>query len=226
MSLKPIIVYGSGPSPNPWKVYITLEELNIPYERKEIPFSDVKKEPYISINPNGRLPAIEDHNTGITLWESGAIVEYLVETYDKENKISFSAGSKDYFLANQWLHFQVSGQGPYFGQAAWFKLFHPEQVQSAQERYINEIRRVYGVLDKTLADREYLVGGKFSYADLAFVPWIGVVSMFEVDLAKEFPNVDTWLNRQLARPVLGRLIKERDVIAAKLHAARAEVVKN
>ncbi|KAJ5908100.1 hypothetical protein N7495_000782 [Penicillium taxi] len=222
MSLKPITVYAAGPGPNPWKVIILLKELNIPFETKNIEFPDLKKEPYVSINPNGRAPAIEDPNTGVVLWESGAILEYLVETYDKEHKFSFAAGSQEYFLAKQWLHFQTSGQGPYFGQAVWFTRGHPEKVQSAVDRYVNEIRRVSGVLNKVLADKEYLVGGKFSYVDLAFVPWFGILPMFQIDSAKEFPNVDAWLNRQLARPYVGDSIKEKDELLQKVLAAQAE----
>lgn len=83
-----------------------LEELGLPHEVQEVPFPDLKKEPFLSINPNGRKPALHDPNTGITIWESGAILEYLVETYDTEHKISFEAGSKDGYLAKQWLFFQ------------------------------------------------------------------------------------------------------------------------
>lgn len=170
----------------------------------------MKKQPFESVNPNGRVPAIEDPNTGITLWESGAILEYLVETYDKQHTISFTPGSQDYFLAKQWLHFQVSGQGPYFGQAVWFTRFHHEQIDSAKERYVKEVRRVSGVLDKFLTDKEYLVGGKFSYVDLAFFPWFLVVSWFQIDLATEFPNVDAWLKRQQARPAIAKVLKLRE----------------
>lgn len=216
MSLQPIKLYGDGAGPNPWKVVLVLEELDIPYVKTAVEWADMKKEPYESINPNGRVPAIEDPNTGITLWESGAILEYLVETYDKEHKISFEAGSKDYFLAKQWLHFQMSGQGPYFGQAVWFTRYHPEKIESAKERYVKEIRRVSGVLDKFLADKEYLVGDKFSYVDSAFIPWFDVVFLFDIDLAKEFPHVDAWLNRQKARPAIGKVAKARDEVLAAL----------
>ena len=215
MSLKPITLYGRGPGPNPWKVVMVLEELNIPYEFLAIDFADLKKEPFESINPNGRLPAINDPNTGITLWESGAILEYLVETYDKEKKISFAAGSQDYFLAKQWLHFQMSGQGPYFGQAVWFTKYHPEKIQSAVDRYVNEIRRVSGVLNRVLADREYLVGNKLTYADLAFVPWFAVAAIFKLDLAQEFPHLDAWLNRVKARPSISKALRERDIASAQ-----------
>lgn len=189
---------------------MVLQELDIPYIDKPVEFPDMKKEPFESVNPNGRVPAIEDPNTDITLWESGAILEYLVETYDKEHKISFTQGSQDYFLAKQWLHFQMSGQGPYFGQAVWFTRFHPEKLESAKERYVKEIRRVSGVLDKYLADKEYLVGGKFSYVDLAFIPWFFVLPLFEIDASKEFPNVDAWLKRQKARPAIAKALKLRE----------------
>ncbi|KAJ5524847.1 hypothetical protein N7513_009963 [Penicillium frequentans] len=220
MSLKPITLYGHGPGPNPWKVIMVLKELGIPYVSKTVEWSEIKKEPYVSINPNGRIPAIEDPNTGITLWESGAILEYLVETYDKDHKLSFAAGSQDYFLAKQWLHFQMSGQGPYFGQAVWFTRYHPEKVQSAQDRYVNEIRRVTGVLDHELADKEYLVGGKFSYVDLAFIPWYRVSGMFEIDLEKDFPNVDAWLKRQKTRSAIAQAMKECDEIIAAAQGSK------
>jgi glutathione S-transferase len=111
-TLKPIKVWGQG-GPNPPKVAMVLEELGIPYEIEPLPISEVKSPKYLAINPNGRLPAIQDPNTGITLWESGAIVEYLIETYDKEYKLSFPAGTTEYFHAKQWLFFQTTGQGPY-----------------------------------------------------------------------------------------------------------------
>ena len=217
MSLKPITLYGHGPGPNPWKVVMLLEELNIPYENKIVDFADMKKEPYESINPNGRVPAIEDPNTGLTLWESGAILEYLVETYDKDHKFSFSAGSPEYYYAKQWLHFQMSGQGPYFGQAVWFTKFHSEAVPSAKERYNNEVKRVSAVMDRVLASREWLVGNKISYADLSFVPWFLLVPAYtlpDLDLSKEYPNLSAWLERMKARPAVQKVVKEREAAMA------------
>lgn len=181
MSPKPITLYSHATGPNPWKVVAILEELNVPYETKFIRNENIKQEPFISVNPNGRVPAIEDPNTNITLWESGAILEYLVETYDKERKVSFEPGTPEYYHAKQWLQFQTSGQGPYFGQYVWFSVWHSEKIPSAQERYLNEIRRVCGVIDKFLGGREWLVGGKFSYADTAFLPWFGILGKFTGD---------------------------------------------
>ncbi|OCL09431.1 putative glutathione S-transferase Ure2-like protein [Glonium stellatum] len=204
--IKPIKVWGQG-GPNPPKVAIILGELGVPFEVIAIPFSDVKKPEYLAINPNGRLPAIQDPNTGITLWESGAIVEYLIEVYDKEHKLSFAPGTPESFLAKQWLFFQTTGQGPYYGQAVWFKKYHPEQLPSAVERYVKEINRVTGVLEGHLArqkqehgasgDGPWLVGNKLSYADISFVPWQTIIAMVGEDEynVDNFPHVKEWLSK-------------------------------
>ena len=210
--LQPIKVWGKL-GPNPPKVAILLGELGIPHEIDPIQFSDVKKPEYLAVNPNGRIPAIHDPNTDITLWESGAILEYLVERYDTEHHFSFAPGTPESYHAKQWLYFQVSGQGPYYGQAVWFKRYHPEQVPSAVERYVKEINRVSGVLEGHLAqqkqkygggeaDGPWLVGNKYSYADIAFVVW---QSMIDQALGKDeydvdsFPHVKEWLGNMAKR---------------------------
>lgn len=196
--MNPIVLYGHHAGPNPRKVAMVLEELGVPYLHKLMDFTELKKPAYEAINPNGRVPAIQDPNTGITLWESGAIIEYLVETYDKQRAISFAPGSLDYYQAKQWLYFQVSGQGPYFGQAVWFKVHHPERITSAVDRYMSEIRRVLTVLNRSLEGREYLVNGKFSYADISFVTWLEIVpwvSDGSINLEIDHPAVHAWLER-------------------------------
>lgn len=212
MSLKPIILWGHDSGPNAWKVAMILEELKVPYTHKMIEFPDMKKEPYESINPNGRVPAIEDPNTGITLWESGAIIEYLLENYDKQHKISFAPGLKEYYEAKQWLYYQVSGQGPYFGQAVWFTVYHPEKLPGVVDRYINEIRRVSGVLNRSLQDKEFLVGGKFSYADTVFVTWYAIMFLFgeRINLETDFPLVNDWLERLKVRPAISKILRDRE----------------
>ncbi|OJZ90335.1 hypothetical protein ASPFODRAFT_40666 [Aspergillus luchuensis CBS 106.47] len=221
MSLKPITLWGHTQGPNPWKVAMVLEELEIPYKTIYVASGDVKKEPFTLVNPNGRVPAIEDPNTGITLWESGAIIEYLTETYDKDNKISFPAGTPEFFETKQWLHFQMSGQGPYFGQAIWFRRHHPEVVPSAQERYKKEVLRVSWVLDNVLKDREYLVGGRCSYADISFVQWynyFGSATDNDVDLEKEYPNLYAWLEKIKARPAISKTASlQKEAIANETH---------
>lgn len=136
---------------------ITLEELGVPYEKVQV--DDVKSEAFLKLNPNGRAPVIIDpNNDNFTLWESGAIVEYLVETYDILNHLTLE-DRKSKWLLQQYLHFQMSGQGPYYGQAVWFYR-QTEDIPTAKQRYIEQVLRVFGVLDNILKDREYLVGGK------------------------------------------------------------------
>jgi glutathione S-transferase len=205
--IKPIKVWGQPPSPNPFKIAIILKELNLPTEVIHVPFEDVKKPEYLALNPNGRLPTIHDPNTGITLWESGAIIDYLLEHYDKAHRISFVPETPEFYIAKQWLYFQATGQGPYYGQMSWFKKFHPEPVPSAIERYIKEIHRVTGVLESQLAnqmqehaggDGPWLVGNKISYVDIAFLPWQRLAELFlkrEEFNMDDFPLVKGWLDK-------------------------------
>lgn len=207
--MKPITLWSHHSGPNPWKVAMVMEELEIPYETKFILFEDVKKEPFLSLNPNGRVPVIEDPNTGITLWESGAIVEYLIETYDKDNKLTY-AESPNKHLLKQWLHFQVSGQGPYYGQAVHFSVYAPEKIPYGVNRYKNEIKRVTSVLEKALEGRDWLVGDKYTYADLSFLPWQSLTGFLfpEGDLHAEYPRVKAWLERMQARPAVKKVQEE------------------
>lgn len=209
--IQPFTVYGKG-GPNPPRVAIILAELDLPHKIIEVPLSKVKEPDYVAINPNGRIPAIYDPNTDLTLWESGAIVEYLVSHYDPDHRISFPAGSNLAALATQWLFFQASGQGPYYGQASWFKKFHHEKVPSAIERYVKEINRVTGVLEGHLSrqkvaadgDGPWLVGGKCSFADLAWIPWQVIVTAIiqpeDGYTVEDYPHVKNWLDRMMARP--------------------------
>ena len=165
---------------------ILLEELGLPFETEFVDFSKIKDKPYTDVNPNGRVPAIVDpNNNNFVLWESGAIITYLVDTYDKEHKLTYTSSPEKWQIL-QWVMFQMSGQGPYFGQAAWFIMFHSEQLPSAQERYLKEIERVIGVIDAHLASKPSgqqlsLVGDKVTYADLAFVTWAAVSELTPLD---------------------------------------------
>ncbi|KAK3331798.1 glutathione S-transferase [Cercophora scortea] len=165
---KPIVVWITRRS---WVLAVFLfEELGLNYRIKSFRFDDVKKSPFIDVNPNGRVPAIQDPNTDITLWESGAI--YQISSL--LHRLTYTT-LKEKHQCNQWLHFQMSGQGPYFGQCGWFQHLHPEKIPSAIERYASEIKRVLGVLEGVLAAKpataRWLVGDKMTFADMAFVPW-------------------------------------------------------
>jgi glutathione S-transferase len=178
-----------------------LEELGLPYTVKGVAWNEIKSPPYTDLNPNGRVPSLEDPNTGIKLWESGAIILYLIETYDKNNTLTYTS-TPEKFELNQWLMFQMSGQGPYHGQAVWFERYHPERIASATERYFKEIERVVGVLDGWLAKHRFLVGDKLTYADLAFLPWAAVIPVLEgsktIDFEK-YPAYSKWMGDMLER---------------------------
>lgn len=230
--LKPLKPYGVA-GPNPPKVIMLLEELGLPYEAVETGFDELKKPAFLAINPNGRMPALQDPNNGdLAIWESGAILEYLVERYDSEqHRLSFPRGTHEAALARQWLFFQVSGQGPYYGQSVWFQKYHSEKVHSAIERYVKEINRVTGVLEGHLAkqkgnvaesgetggDGPWLVGDRISYADLAFVPWQAMLDRIQFDPEvkekydlNKFPNVKKWLGNMLARPAVTKALGMAD----------------
>jgi glutathione S-transferase len=178
----------------------------VPYEVESIRFEEIKKPPFTDINPNGRVPAIQDPNTDITIWETGAILQYLIKQYDTENRLHYQ-DMKQQNLCNQWLMFQVSGQGPYFGQCTWFTYLHPEKLPSAIERYANEIKRVLGVLEGVLAakpEKGWLVGDRITFADLAFVPWNdrldATLGVPDSEKFAGFPNVQAWHERMIQRP--------------------------
>ena len=134
-----------------------------------------------------------------------------MENYDPDHKLSFESAPEKYH-AQQFLFFQASGQGPYFGQAAWFNHFHPEKLPSAQDRYQKEIVRVSKVLDMALEGKEWLVGGKCSYADLSFVPWATMVEFVYPEGVKEInqlPNYKPWMDRMLTRPAVKKILEEK-----------------
>ncbi|KAL6862771.1 hypothetical protein ACO1O0_003009 [Amphichorda felina] len=168
---------------------------------------------YFKLSPNGRVPAIVDpNNNDLVLWESGAILEYLVDTYDKENKLNVTDFADKWHL-KQYLHFQMSGQGPYFGQFVWFSVYHQESFPSAKARYEKEIVRVVGVLNDILKGKEYLVGGKVTYADIAFIPWNRILNndkllnfVEKYELKEKYPDFYAWNERLLSRPAVKKVL--------------------
>jgi glutathione S-transferase len=169
----------------------------------------------LSLSPSPT--ALHDPNTNITLWESNAINEYLIEQYDTSHKISHGSAPEKY-LEKQFNYYQASGQGPYFGQGAWFFNYHPEVVPSARERYDKEVRRVIKVLDGILAERKYLVGEKMTYADLSYFMWNHFISStVEPGTWKieEYPNFKRWHEEMAERESVKASLKEReDTMAA------------
>lgn len=205
---QPITIWVTPAGPNPWKVVMFAEELKAPYQIKSITFPETKLPPFIDLNPNGRVPAIEDPNTGITLWETGAILLYLVERYDVSKTYTYDS-LIERSLCHQWLMFQISGQGPYFGQLAWFNHFHPEKVPSVITRFDKEMHRVLAVLETALktSSSGWLVGDKVTYADMAFIWWnemTQLASKAEKNPLDDYPAVQAWHKRMTSRPSFAR----------------------
>ncbi|KAF2431726.1 glutathione transferase 2 [Tothia fuscella] len=225
-TIQPIKVYGKG-GPNPPKIAMLLAELDIPHNIIDIPFPDIKKPEYVKINPNGRIPAIYDSNTDITLWESGAIVEYLIEKYDKDGRLSFPVGSKESYLAKQWLFFQA--KAPTTAKQPGSTSSAPEKIPYAIERYTAEVNRVTGVLEGHLSvqksegsgsDGPWLVGNKLSYADLSFVSWqitIPKLTDGESYSIDKFPLVKAWIGRMSERKGIASVLAEMEKGQAKGH---------
>ena len=186
-------------TPNGWKASATLEELGLSYNVHEIDInSGIQKEAdFLAINPNGRIPAIIDRDEDdFAVFESGAIMIYLAE---KTGKL-LPTDAKGRSLVLQWLMFQMGGVGPMQGQANVFFRYFPEHIPAAIERYQNETKRLYTVLDGRLADHEFLAGD-FSIADIANWSWVRVHSWAGVPI-DDLPNLKRWLDALEARPAL------------------------
>lgn len=167
---------------------------------------NTQKEPWFTaICPNGRIPAIVDHDRGdFPVFEGLAILGYLTRHYDPEHKFSFAVDSDDYSVAEQWMAWQHGGVGPMQGQANHFFRFAKEKIPYAVQRYVGETERLYGVLDKRLEGRDFIVGagkGKFSIADINLLGWTNGATFSGLDI-KMFPNVQKWLDRCLERPAV------------------------
>ena len=176
-------------TPNGWKASIMLEETGLEY--KVIPVSltdgEQKKPDFLEMNPNGKIPVIRDTETGQVVFESGAILLYLSEKsgllYPQEKKYEIL----------QWLMFQVGGVGPMMGQANVFYRYFPEKIPAVIERYHNEVKRLFGVLDNHLSDKDYLVGD-YSIADIANWSWVHIAFWAGVEL-EEFKHLKQWVDR-------------------------------
>ncbi|KAH8645779.1 glutathione S-transferase [Xylariales sp. PMI_506] len=194
-------------TPNGQKASIALEELELSYTVKAISLEkDEQKEPwYLEINPNGRIPALTDVLPGedqpLRIFESGSILQYLVERYDPEHKISYPRGTREYWEVNNWLFWQMGGLGPMQGQANHFYRYAPEKIPYGIERYQNETRRLYRVMEKQLekSTSGYLVGDRCTIADIACFGWVCSASWAGVDLI-QFPKLKEWTVRCYARP--------------------------
>lgn len=192
-------------TPNGHKVTIFLEEAALPYTvfPVNIGQGDQFKPEFLAISPNNRIPAIVDHapkggGASVSVFESGAILMYLAEKTGQ----FLSADMRQRYDAIQWLFWQMGGLGPMAGQNHHFNLYAPEKIPYAIERYVKETNRLYGVLNKRLADREF-IAGDYSIADMASYPWV-VPYKNQGQNIDDFPHLKRWLEAIAARPAVVR----------------------
>lgn len=191
-----------APTPNGHKITLFLEEAEIPYriQRINISSGDQFKPEFLAISPNNKIPAIVDtqpvdNGAPISVFESGAILQYLA---DKTGKL-LSQELRERTLTLQWLYWQVGGFGPMLGQNHHFTHFAPQPVPYAIERYLQETKRLYAVLNTQLEKNAYLAGENYSIADIATYPWVASHERQRIDLAN-YPAVRNWFERIKNRP--------------------------
>lgn len=193
------------PTPNGHKITIFLEEAELEYKIIPVDISagDQFKPEFLKISPNNRMPAIIDNRPtdggeAISVFESGAILQYLAEKTGK----FLPTALRERKTVNEWLFWQVGGLGPMAGQNHHFVQYAPEKIEYAIDRYVRETNRLYGVLNKQLAGREY-IAGEYSIADMACYPWIVPYEKQQQNL-DEFPNLKGWFERVRSRPAVIR----------------------
>ncbi|WP_395824613.1 glutathione binding-like protein [Collimonas sp.] len=202
----------SWPTPNGHKVHIMLEECGLPYRvhAVDIGAGDQFNPDFLSISPNNKIPAIVDAHgpdgKPISLFESGAILVYLA---GKSGKLLGNT-DREKFNTLQWLMFQMGGVGPMLGQAHHFRIYAPEKIEYAINRYTNEAKRLYGVIDKQLSQHRFLAGNTYTIADIATFPWLRSWKNQGVELS-DFPNLKAWFDLIAERPAVQRGV---DVLAA------------
>ena len=198
-------------TPNGYKVPILLEELALEYELKPINISkgEQKTPEYVALNPNGKIPTFVDAETSggpLTIFESGAILEYLAEVHGRFLPVDVHGN----YAVMEWLMFQMAAIGPMMGQLGHFVRFAPEKVPYAITRYTDEVKRLLGVLDKRLGEVAY-VGGDYSIADIALFPWVrGMKTMEDLFPMTDYPNIARWLTEIEARPAVQTALQKVD----------------
>ncbi|HEV7351922.1 MAG TPA: glutathione S-transferase N-terminal domain-containing protein [Brevundimonas sp.] len=215
------------PTPNGWKVTIALEEMELPYVLKPVNIGAGEQftPEFQAISPNGRMPAIVDPDGGdgqpLSIFESGAILQYL----GIKSGRFYPQDARGRAEVDQWLFWQVGGLGPMAGQTHHFRQYAPAMIADQRQiaygvrRYTDETHRLYGVMDRRLADRDYLAGD-YSIADMAAWPWI--LPTLQGQSLDEFPHLKAWHERVGARPAVQRGRAAGDELRRNLAAAGAD----
>ncbi|KAK6854055.1 glutathione S-transferase [Apiospora arundinis] len=231
--IKKLKLYAHPAAPHPWKIILILTELELPFDVAHKTTAAVTKEQIRVMNPNERVPILEDPNTGLTLWETGAIAEYIIETYDQEAKLSFKTAAEKW-EARMWVFFNVTTQDQYYGQKAYFTLFHENKdIPTVLQHYTDEVKRVLGVLELHLSrtGRAYLVGDRVTYADLMFAPFHNVLCSvimypeFEAEWRADFPHCYEWHQCLMQRPKVRDVFKRRAEAERIMHEENGRTIR-
>ncbi|MBB3281697.1 glutathione S-transferase N-terminal domain-containing protein [Mitsuaria sp. BK037] len=203
----------SWPTPNGHKVHIMLEECRLPYRviPVDIGAGEQFDASFLAISPNNKIPAIVDPDgpdgQPMSLFESGAILLYLA---GKTGQF-LPPDTRGRYEALQWLMFQMGGVGPMLGQTHHFRMYAPEKIEYAIDRYTNEAKRLYGVIDRRLARSRYIAGPAYGITDMAIFPWLRGAKNQGVEMA-DFPHLKGWFDEIAARPAVMRAV---EVLAEK-----------
>ncbi|PUE16003.1 glutathione S-transferase [Limnohabitans sp. MMS-10A-160] len=196
------------PTPNGHKIHIMLEECGLPYKVHAINIGtgDQFKSAFLKISPNNKIPALVDSDgpdgKPIALFESGAILLYLA---GKTGKFLPQSDRAKYDVL-QWLMFQMGGVGPMLGQAHHFRIYAPEKIEYGINRYTNEAKRLYGVMDKQLKNHDWIAGDEYSVADMAIFPWLRSWQNQGIDWA-DYPHLKVWFDRIAERPAVQKAVQ-------------------
>lgn len=198
-----LIDFYTADTPNGLKVAIYLSEAGLAHRQISIDLSagEQHRHEYRKINPNGKIPAIVDHEQGLAIFESGAILSYLAEKTGCLQPATFAAQTS----VQQWLHFQIGGIGPMLGQLWWFLHGSATDNREAIDRYRKESLRLYGVVDQRLGQSGYLATDAFSIADIAAFSWLRTWKELDLDI-DSFGNVRNWLEKVDSRPAVRRAL--------------------
>ena len=196
-------------TPNGYKIPIMLEELGLEYEivPVDIQNGEQKKPEFLAMNPNHKIPVLVDGD--LTIFESGAILLYLVEKSGKFQPKDL----KEKYTIVEWLMFQMGSVGPMLGQANHFTKYAPEKIEYAVNRYLDETKRIFGILETRLSQAEYL-GGEYGIADIATWPWIRAALKNNLADITQFPHVQKWFQAIEARPAVTQALEKVDAACA------------
>ena len=206
------------PTPNGHKITLLLEETGLPYAIRPVNIGrgDQFQPDFLKISPNNRMPAIVDTDPAgggepLSVFESGAILEYLAEKTGQ----FLPASLRERYTVLEWLYWQVGGLGPMLGQNHHFNRYAPEKIPYAMGRYVNETRRLYGVLDRRLDGRAFIAGKDYSIADMAAYPWIVPYEVQGMSL-EDFPHLKLWFEQIRARAATVRAYAVAETIAERI----------